>query len=190
MRSYIKIFSVLVATIAMSLVIWSGTESVQAQSDCESFDALGQMIIPTTNPLAAGHRWGGNIYIKMGDEYLRGLISGEDGTVVRHPNTGHGRGGRYVIGFNCVPGTPAWTCEETIELTVPNSIFGPGAPIFSRDQANSAFISGGTGRFEYASGNLTNSGPYIVWATGGTPPFNGRYNPEMHGHICGVDPLE
>jgi hypothetical protein len=187
MRLSIKIISTLIATVAISLLIWFGSGPAQAQSSCLSFDALGQMIIPTTNPLGVGHRWGGDVYIKMGDEYLRGLISGEDGTVVRQPNTGHGRGGRYVIGFSCVPGMPTWTCAETIELAVPNSIFGPGAPIFSHDQANSAYINGGTGRFQYASGNITMRGPYIVWATGGTPPFNGRYNPEMNGHICGVE---
>lgn len=177
----------LAIVMAVSLFFWFDTGTVvQAQEPCETFDALGQMIIPTTNPLAPGHRWGGEVYIKMGDQYLRGLISGEDGTVVRRPNSGQGKYGRYIIGFDCVPGSPNWTCEETIEIKVPNSIFGAGAPIFSRDQANSAYIEGGTGRFEFATGNITMSGPYIVWPTGGIPPFNGRYNPEMNGHICGV----
>lgn len=104
----------------------------------------------------------------MGDEYLRGLISGEDGTVVRQPNTGHGRDGRTVIGFNCVPGMPTWTCAETIELAVPKfDLRSRCANLRTRYQGNSAYINGGTGRFEYATGNITISGPYIVWATGG-----------------------
>ena len=174
MRLSIKFFSVLVAVAAISFLIWPSAGPSQAQSNCTSFEALGQMLIPTTQPLGAGHRWGGNVYIKMGDEYLRGLISGEDGTVVRQPNTGHGKNGLYIIGFDCVAGTPTWTCTDTINIEVPNSIFGPGAPIFDQYQGNSAYINGGTGRFEFATGNTTVSGPYIVWPTGGTPPFNAR----------------
>lgn len=187
MRLSIRIVSGLVATAAITLLIWSSTGPTQAQTSCTSFEGLGQMIIPTTNPLGVGHRWGGNVYIKMGDEYLRGLISGEDGTVVRGPNTGHGKDGLYIIGFDCVAGTPTWTCADTINVEVPNSIFGPSAPVFDQYQGNSAYIDGGTGRFEFATGNTTFSGPYIVWATGATPPFNGRFNPEMHGQICGVE---
>jgi hypothetical protein len=183
----IRNISALVATSAIALLIWYGTGTTQAQSSCASFDGLGQMLIPTTKPLALGHRWGGDIYLKIGDEYLRGLISGEDGTVVRGPNTGHGKHGVYIIGFDCVAGNPTWTCADTIRIAVPNSIFGPGAPIFGQYQGNAAYIDGGTGRFEFVTGNTTFNGPYIVWATGATPPFNGRFNPEMSGQICGVE---
>jgi hypothetical protein len=188
MRLSIKIVSTLVATAAISLFIWSSTGPTQAQSNCTSFDALGQLIIPTTNPLAVGHRWGGQVYIKMGDEYLQGLISGDDGTVVRQPNTGHGKDGLYIIGFDCVPGTPTWMCADTINIEVPNSIFGPGAPIYDQYQGNSAYFNGGTGRFEFVTGQTTFRGPYIVWNTGGMPPRTGRFNPEMNGQICGVEP--
>lgn len=148
------------------------------------------MLIPTTKPLETGHRWGGDIYIKMDDEYLQGLISGEDGTVVRQPNTGHGSDGLYVIGFNCLPpaeGT-VWTCSSKIRIVVPNSIFGPTAPIYDQYQGNSAYFDGGTGRFQYTYGNLTFRGPYIVWNTNlPKPPRTGRFNPELKGHICGVE---
>ena len=187
MKREITIVLGLIATLAMDLYLGSGFGLVQAQSTCESFDALGQLIIPTTNPLETGHRWGGQVYIKMGDEYLQGLISGDDGTVVRQPNTGHGRDGLYIIGFNCVAGTPHWTCTDTINIQVPNSIFGPTAPIYDQYQGNSAYFSGGTGRFQYAYGDVTFNGPYIVWNTGGTPPRTGRFNPEINGHICGVE---
>ena len=187
MRLSIKIVSGFVATAAIALLIWFSTGPAQAQPDCVSFDALGQMIIPTTNPLETGHRWGGQVYIKMGDEYLQGLISGDDGTVVRQPNTGHGKHGLYIIGFNCIAGTPHWTCSDTINIEVPNSIFGPTAPIYDQYQGNSAYFDGGTGRFQYAYGNVTLNGPYIVWNTGGTPPRTGRFNPEINGHICGVE---
>jgi hypothetical protein len=159
----------------------------QAQAPCQSFDAIGQMIIPTTNPLETGHRWGGQVYVKMGDEYLQGLISGDDGTVVRQPNTGHGQGGLEVLGFGCVPGTPHWTCTDTIYMEITNSIFGATVPAFEQYQGNSAYINGGTGRFENAYGNVSLNGAYIVWSTGSTPPFNGRFNPEINGHICGVE---
>lgn len=188
MRGVISVVLALFVATAASILIWSNVGSTQAQSNCKSFDALGQMVIPTTKPLAPGHRWGGNIYIKMGDQYLHdGLISGEDGTVVRRPNTGHGKDGLYIIGFDCVAGTTNWMCADTINIAVPNAIFGPAAPVFDQYQGNSAYINGGTGRFENASGNITFSGPYIVWATGSMPPFNGRFNPEMNGQICGVE---
>lgn len=189
MRTSIKFICIFIATVAISLLIWTGIGPIQAQSNCASFDALGQMLIPTTQPLAVGHRWGGDVYIKMGDEYLRGLISGDDGTVVRMPNTGRGKDGLYIIGFDCVPGTPTWTCSDTINIEVPNSIFGPGAPIYDQYQGNSAYFNGGTGRFEFVTGQTTFGGPYIVWNTGGTPPRNGRFNPEMNGQICGVNPI-
>jgi hypothetical protein len=187
MKLPIRFFIGLVAAMAITLFISSNTGSVQAQNACSSFDALGQLIIPTTNPLATGHRWGGQIYIKMGDEYLQGLISGDDGTVVRQPNLGHGTDGVYIIGFGCSAGTPHWTCTDTINMEVPNSIFGPGAPIFDQYQGNSAYFNGGTGRFEFATGQITFRGPYIVWNTGGTPPRNGRFNPEINGSICGIE---
>jgi hypothetical protein len=173
--------------VAASVVFAFGVPAVRAQSPCRTFEGIGQMLIPTTTPLETGHRWGGDVYLKMGDEYLQGLISGEDGTVVRQPNLGHGTDGLYIIGFGCVPGTPHWTCTDTIRIAVPNSIFGPTAPIFDQYQGNSAYFDGGTGRFQYASGGLTFGGPYIVWNTGGTPPRTGRFNPELKGHICGVE---
>ncbi len=177
----------LISLTALALLFWSGANSIQAQAPCQSFEAVGQMLIPTTKPLETGHRWGGDVYIKMGDEYLQGLFWGDDGVVVRQPNTGHVSDGVYIIGFNCTPGTPHWTCTETIRIDVTNSIFGATAPIYDQYQGNSAYFNGGTGRFQYATGNVTLSGPYIVWNTGGTPPRNGRFNPEIKGHICGVE---
>ena len=187
MKLPIRFLIVLLAATAVALVTWTNARSAKAQEACKSFDALGQLIIPTTNPLATGHRWGGQIYIKMGDEYLQGLISGDDGTVVRKPNLGHGTDGMYIIGINCVFGTPHWTCTDTININVPNSVFGPSAPIYDQYQGNSAYFNGGTGRFQNASGDITFRGPYIVWNTGGTPPRTGRFNPELNGNICGVE---
>lgn len=187
MKTIIKYFGGLIGVIAISFSFWANISSTPAQAPCRSFEALGQMLIPTTRPLETGHRWGGDIYIKMGDEYLQGLISGDDGEVVRQPNTGHGKGGLYLIGFNCTAGTPHWTCAETLRIAVPNSIFGSTAPIYDQYQGNSAYFDGGTGRFQYATGNITVNGPYIVWNTGGTPPRTGRFNPELNGHICGIE---
>jgi hypothetical protein len=188
MKTTIRHFVLLIVVIAVALLTWTHNDSTRAQVPCRSFDAIGQMIIPTSNPLETGHRWGGQIYIKMGDEYVQGLISGDDGLVVRQPSTGHGTDGLYVIGFNCTPGTPHWICEETIRIAVPNSIFGATAPIYEQYQGNSAYIEGGTGRFQYATGNINFSGPYIVWNTpAGPTPRMGRFNPELNGHICGVE---
>ena len=145
----------LVAVVAITLIVSLNTDSARAQESCKSFDAIGQLIIPTTNPLVAGNKWGGNVYVKIGDEYLRGLISGDDGVTVRKSNLGHATGGLYTIGFDCVapgPGQTVWTCTDSIRIEVPNSIFGPGAPIYDQYQGNSAYINGGTGRFEFATG--------------------------------------
>jgi hypothetical protein len=151
MKTSIRHFASIAAAITIALAFGAQTVSVRAQSPCRSFEAIGQMLIPTTKPLETGHRWGGDIYIKMGNEYLQGLISGEDGEVVRQPNTGHGSDGLYLIGFGCVAGTPHWTCTDTIRITVPNSIFGPTAPIYDQYQGNSAYFDGGTGRFAAAA---------------------------------------
>ena len=181
-------FAAGLSTLAVIAVLLSlSTYPVIAQEYCNTFEAIGQLNIPTSNPLETGHRWGGQIFIKMGDEYLQGLISGDDGLVVRKSNLGHGSDGLYIIGFNCTAGTPHWTCTDTINIRVPNSVFGASAPIFDQFQANSAYFDGGSGRYANVAGNTTFSGPYIVWATGSVPPFNGRFNPEFHGQICGVD---
>jgi hypothetical protein len=187
MKISIKIVLGVFVTLAIALLIWSNTGSTRAEQNCKSFDAISQMTIPTSSPLETGHRWGGPIYIKMGDEYLQGLISGEDGDVVRQPNIGHGTDGEYLIGFNCTAATPHWNCTDTIKIAVPNAIFGNTAPIYSHYQGNSAYINGGTGRFLYATGNINYSGPYIVWNTGGTPPRTGRFNAELNGSLCGVE---
>ena len=177
-----------IALCATALLFWPDLNTTKAQDSCQTFDALGQLIIPTTNPLETGHRWGGQVYIKMGDEYLQGLISGDDGTVVRQPNTGHGKNGLYIIGLDCVTGTPHWTCTDTLNIVVPNSIFGPTAPIYDQYQGNSAYFNGGTGRFANAFGDITFNGPYIVWNNPTPPPpRTGRFNPEINGHICSVE---
>lgn len=194
MKLPVRSLIVVIAIAAFTLIISINTGSTHAQDSCKTFDAIGQLIIPTTNPLVAGNKWGGNVYVKMGDEYLQGLISGDDGLTVRKHNLGHATGGLYTIGFNCVapaPGQTVWTCTDTIKLEVPNSIFGPGAPIFDQYQGNSGYFDGGTGRFASATGDITFSGPYIVWNTGlvppAGPPRTGRFNPELNGNICGVE---
>src|SRR5512133_3026403 len=100
MKISLRLLIAFIAVTAVTIAIGPSTRSAQAQSPCKSFDAIGQMLIPTSQPLAVGHKWGGQIYIKMDDAYLQGLISGEDGTVVRTPNTGHGKDGLYIVGFN------------------------------------------------------------------------------------------
>jgi hypothetical protein len=194
MKLPLKVVLGLIAIAALALIFWPDMNTTQAQEPCKSFDAVGQLNLFVENPLPDGSVWGGQVYVKMGDEFLRGLISGEDGDVV-DPNPQNNRRhggmptpGMTFLGFNCGGGTypDVSLCNDTIHIEVPNSIFGAKGPGFNQYQGNSAYINGGTGRFENATGNVTLSGPYINWkpAVGNRI---GAYNPEFNGHICGVE---
>lgn len=186
MKLPIKVILGIIVVVTITSLFWPGFGAVQAQSSCKSFKAIAQATLPTSTRLAATDKWGGPLYAKLDDEFLLGIMSGNDGVVVRHGSIGEGSDGSYTIGFNCTSG-PLYSCTDTMTVAVPNSVFPTPPPVFGDFHANTARVAGGTGRFEFASGNLNFGGPFIVWAVAGTPPFNGRFNAELSGDICGIE---
>ena len=172
-----------VVTLVGLILILAGVGSVEAQRGCKSFQAIAQASLPTSTRLLATDKWGGPLYAKFGDEYLQGIISGNDGTKVEHGSIAVARDGRYTVGFDYTPGTP-YTCTDTMFVEIPVATFPSPPPVFGTFIANTARVNGGTCRFASASGNLNYGGTFVVWPVAGTPPFNGRFNAELSGRIC------
>jgi hypothetical protein len=84
-------------------------------------------------------------------------------------------------------GYPA--CTDSFTYEVSQAVFPspPGKGGLGRYNGNTAKIIRGTGRFQNASGNLNDTGPYIAWPDGASPiGFSGRWNGEVSGNICGI----
>jgi len=187
MRLLSRFYKAHITMFMLASLIWLSVLEIHAIPVCKKFQAIGQASIPTSTRLAATDRWGGPLFAKLDDEFLLGVISGDDGIVMPHGSIGQGVDGSYTVGFGCVMGTPLWVCTDTFTIRIPLSTFDTPPPVFGDFRANSAYVLEGTGRFQTASGNLNFGGPFIVWpVAGGPPPFNGRFNAELSGNICGV----
>ena len=159
--------------------------SSQAQVGCTKFEAIVQGILPSPLPLVGGDSWGGPIYASLGGEFLAGNISGtEEGTA--HGTAGHGRGTTYKVCFGPVGPDQ---CKDSFTYEAVNAVWPvqPGKVGMGYYQANSAKIVEGSGRFQFASGNLNVAGPFIVWPDSNSIfGIDGRWNAEIKGNICGV----
>ncbi len=159
--------------------------SSQAQGGCAKFEAIVQGMLPSPLPLVGGDSWGGPIYASLGGEFLAGNISGtEEGT--GHGTIGMGRGTTYKVCFGPVGPNQ---CDDSFTYEAVNAVFPypPGKLGTGFYQANSAKIDEGTGRFQFASGNLNVAGPFIVWPDSNSIfGISGRWNAEIKGDICGV----
>ena len=173
----IFIFAIAVAGFLMPAV---GLRA-QAQGGCTPFEAIVQGIYPSPLPLvSADDSWGGPIYASLGGEFLAGNMSGkEEGS--GHGTTGKGTGTTYKVCFG--------DCTHSFTYEAVNAVWPvqPGKVGMGYYQANSAKIVQGTGRFQYASGNLNVAGPFIVWTPDNGTTWLGRWNAEIKGHICGVE---
>ena len=162
----------------------------QAQSNCEPFEAIAQAVLPSSTQLAPQTGifdvWGGPLSGMVGSEYIQGVLSGNDGPRSPHPAIGQARGGFYTVGLDCTVEGGTASCKDTFTYEVPTSVFTP-PPGFGQYIGNTARIVRGTGRFEFASGNLNVRGPFVAWPDANSPfGLSGRWNPELTGHICGV----
>jgi len=175
--------------LAVGALLWPNLGS-QARADrgCVAFQAIVQATLPTSTPLAATDVWGGPLYGSLGGEVLLGILSGNDGSTTGHGVVGQGRGGSYTVGTGCVPGN-LYACTDSFTYEVSNAVWpGPPGKIgFGHYIGNTATIVRGTGRFQYASGNLNVTGPFIAWEDSNSPfGVYGRFNAEMSGNICGI----
>jgi hypothetical protein len=170
--------------VAVGTLLWPGPPSVQAQpSGCKSFQAIAQETLPTSTPLADKDVWGGPLFGMLGADLFVGVTSGNDGDEKWHGANGQGRVGSYTV---CADYPD---CRDTFTYLAKNSVFTspPGKNGIGRYVGNSATIVGGTGKFQYASGNLNVAGPFIVWPDTTSPfSFSGRWNGEISGTICGI----
>ncbi len=159
--------------------------SSPAQAGCTKFEAILQGSLPSPTPLVGDDSWGGSIYASLGGEFLAGIISGtEVGTA--HGVGGHGRDTTYKVCFGPVGPDQ---CKDSFTYKAVNAVWPvqPGKVGMGFYQANSAKIVEGTGRFQFASGNLNVAGPFIVWLDSNSIfGVSGRWNAEIKGDICGV----
>ncbi len=172
----------LLAVVGATLLVSPPRPQAQAQGGCTPFQALVQGSLPSPSPLVDGDTWGGEIYASLGGEFLAGILSGKE-EATRHGTVGMGRGTTYKVCFDLVG-----DCTDSFTYEAQNAVWPvqPGKVGVGYYQANSAKIVQGTGRFQYAWGNLDVAGPFIVWRPEGGRPL-GRWNADITGHVCGVE---
>lgn len=160
--------------VAAFLLLAFGPQA-QAQQGCMEFRAIGHGTLPTTHPLSDDDTWGADIWGTLGDEFLSGYASGNDGDTSWRGVTGKGTNGHYTFVFGA----------DTFVVEIPHAAwpFPPGKAGLGYYRGTGKII-GGTGRFQNAWGNIVWEGPFIVWTSDGG--IIGRFNPEIRGNICGV----
>jgi hypothetical protein len=177
------IFAVLAGVISITTNAWG-------QNGCVAVQALGQSYLGFEHPLHQGDVWGGEVYLTLGgQEMLMGIFSGQDGTDVwngQNDMMGKGKDGTYTYAFNM---REDGTYADTFTTEATNAVFPnpPGKSGFGHYQAAHKIVSG-TGRFRNASGNILVAGTYVVFPWAGGTSFGGRWNGDISGKICGVDP--
>jgi hypothetical protein len=186
MKHAITVSSGLILAVAIAMVLWPGP-AARADPGCKSFQAIVQASVPSSTPLGlVKDVWGGPLYGVLGDEYLVGVMSGNDGVRESNANIGQKREGSYTLGFGCHAGAGKYECTDTITYEVANAVYTP-PPAFGRYIGNAVKIVSGTGRFQFASGNLNVNGSFIAWLDSSSPfKLSGRWNPEISGFVCGV----
>jgi len=181
-RAITVVFGLIVA-VAISALSGPNIGKARAEPRCKSFQAIAHASLP-----GATDEWGGPLYGSLDGEVLLGILSGNDGVVTFRGAMGQGSGGSYTIGFDCGSDNPS-ECTDTLTFEVPNPVFQspPGMIGLGHYNGNTARITGGTGRFESASGNLNFTGTFFVWPDESSPiGVFGRFNAELSGNICGA----
>lgn len=148
------------------------------KSDCQDLRAIW---IGSITFVGGEAHWGGPVVVAIGEEVLEGMVStvvipfrkGTPGVV------GMDRGTQYLYDFG---GGNTFTLELQSTGTFPNP---PGKSPFGYYRDVSRIIAG-TGRFANATGNVAQSGPFLVWfrVPGDFGTFMSLYTPELHGKIC------
>ena len=180
-----KITMGLIFAFAAAMAVLILPAKVQAQDGCTKFQALVQGSLPSPVPLVNGDTWGGPIYATLGGEILVGNLSGTEEASFKG-TIGMGRYTTYKVCFGPLGPTQ---CDDSFTYQAKTAVWPvqPGKVGMGFYQANSAKIFEGTGRFQYASGNLTVAGPFMVWRLG---TIMGRWNAQITGNICGVQAAE
>ena len=155
---------------------------VQSQQNCPSFRILiqAELLVPELL-LREGDAWGGYIHGYLGQEPLHGRWSGNNGNIVNHAHVGLGHDGSELFDFG--GGNTLTTVSAHSTFPNPPGLLPLGAGGLYQSAGK---ISGGTGRFQNASGNVFESGPWVAWDLDKELP-QGRFNGQVTGNICGVE---
>ncbi len=178
-KTILALMFVIAAAIA-AFLLPANAPKAQAQPNCPSFHALIQAELFPENPLREGDVWGGNVYAYLGQEILLGRYSGNSGETSSRGWTNTGTTGSDVFDFgngNAFTASAAHDVFPTPPGLMPE---GVGGMYRAADK-----IVEGTGIFRNATGNLSVSGPFVVWGFDQPLP-RGRWNGEVSGSVCGI----
>jgi len=175
-KTILTLIFVFAAAVAAFLLPALGPRA-QAQQACTEFRAIGHATLPTPHPLSDTDTWGADVWGTLGGQLLSGYVTGNDGNTSGHGVTGMGTNGSYTYVFG----------TDTIVVEIAHAAwpFPPGKAGLGYYRGAGKIVQG-TGRFANASGNIDWAGPFMVWTPDGTN-YQGRFNPEIRGNICGVE---
>jgi hypothetical protein len=177
-KGILKLAFVCAATTAVFLLPSLGPQT-HAQPGCATLRALGHGVLPTNHPInVETDTWGGDVWATLGSEFLTGYFSGNDGTYFGHQNANQARDGQYVFVFGAD--------SFTFQVAQATFNFPPGKAGFGQYRGYGSIVAG-TGRFQYASGNIDWEAPFIAWSPDGIN-LDGRANFTIRGTICGISP--
>lgn len=168
------------------LLVLSGTavflvapaQTVQAQQACPQFHALIQAELFPENPVREGDVWGGPVYAYIGEQVLIGRYSGNSGIPSSHGVSNTGVSGSDAFDFG--NGDVFIATARHDSFPMPPSLVRVGGTYRAADK-----LTEGKGRFQNASGNLSVSGPFVLWDLDKPLP-RGRWNGVVDGSICGI----
>jgi hypothetical protein len=178
-RTHIAVSVVLIFVGA--LLVTPLGRTAQAQGPCAKFRAVVHLSLPTPNRFEMTDTWGGLVYASLDGEVLLGAMSGNDGQISSQGVSRIARGGLYKICFNYPE------CADSFTFEVQSAVFPfpPGMNGFGEYLGHAIQIVEGTGRFQFASGNLNFAAPFVVWRQPGVG-VQGRASGEITGDVCGI----
>ncbi len=167
---------ILAAALAAVLLPTLG-QRAEAQPACTEFRAIGHATLPTPHRLSETDTWGADVWGTLGGQFFSGFVTGNDGSASPHGVNTTGSNGSYTYVFD--------TGSFLVEIAHADWPFPPGKAGLGYYRGNGKIVQG-TGRFENASGNVDWAGPFVVWSRDGVN-YEGRFNPEIRGNICGIE---
>jgi len=146
-----------------------------------------QGTLPTPNSFASTDTWGGPVFGNLGNQFLQGGMSGNDGTEHPHGAVSAFNNGLYKL---CLTSGTTWggasDCLDSFTYKAQAVVIWPAGESLGRYAATANIVSG-THRFASASGHLEIAGPFIVWNDPNSVfGVDGRWNGEINGKICGA----